>query len=255
MGAVGTFFKWIGLIVIIFYLIVYASFYFIDKSIEESNEKFEQKYDELEQQTKEIQNEKKALEEEKQEEEKTNNNLLDEFHKHTDLSSEDVNEFDKLSNKKEDHLETKVEDIEWYSESISLMQAEINLLEKYIGHENSFYDFIVENDEELKELEIDTFFWKTSTKDRIVTFNQIIDSLESTIESSYGIISIKMELQGLSNIEESTYECSYNTYNCDAFSTYAQAKAVFDECGGLSNDVHHLDGDQDGIPCEGLYYQ
>ncbi len=48
--------------------------------------------------------------------------------------------------------------------------------------------------------------------------------------------------------------CSTNYYNCDDFSTYNGAKAVYDECGGLGNDIHYLDGDEDGIPCEGLYY-
>ena len=47
-------------------------------------------------------------------------------------------------------------------------------------------------------------------------------------------------------------DCSYNKYNCGNFNTYSQAKAMFDKCGGIGNDVHHLDGDNDGIPCESL---
>lgn len=43
--------------------------------------------------------------------------------------------------------------------------------------------------------------------------------------------------------------CSANTYNCSDFSTCAEAKAVFNQC---SNDVHGLDRDQDGIPCDTL---
>lgn len=43
--------------------------------------------------------------------------------------------------------------------------------------------------------------------------------------------------------------CSYNAYNCGDFNSYSQAKAVFDACG---TDVHRLDGDNDGIPCESL---
>ncbi|MEX1997247.1 MAG: thermonuclease family protein [Candidatus Andersenbacteria bacterium] len=43
--------------------------------------------------------------------------------------------------------------------------------------------------------------------------------------------------------------CSANTYNCTDFSTCAEAKAVFNQC---SNDVHGLDRDQDGIPCDTL---
>ncbi|HEU0020867.1 MAG TPA: excalibur calcium-binding domain-containing protein [Dehalococcoidia bacterium] len=38
-------------------------------------------------------------------------------------------------------------------------------------------------------------------------------------------------------------------YNCGDFLTYAEAKAVFDAYPG---DPYRLDGNEDGIPCEGL---
>ena len=46
--------------------------------------------------------------------------------------------------------------------------------------------------------------------------------------------------------------CSYNAYNCSDFSTHAEAQRVFEYCGGVSNDVHRLDGDKDGLACEAL---
>ena len=46
--------------------------------------------------------------------------------------------------------------------------------------------------------------------------------------------------------------CSKDRYNCNNFSTQAEAQAVFEVCGGLSNDIHWLDGDQDGVACESL---
>jgi micrococcal nuclease len=47
--------------------------------------------------------------------------------------------------------------------------------------------------------------------------------------------------------------CTHNAYNCKDFSTHAEAQAVFEECGGITNDIHGLDGgDNDGIACEGL---
>ncbi len=49
-----------------------------------------------------------------------------------------------------------------------------------------------------------------------------------------------------------TYICSYNAYNCSDFRTRAEAQAVFVACGGTANDVHWLDGDNDGIACESL---
>ena len=47
-------------------------------------------------------------------------------------------------------------------------------------------------------------------------------------------------------------QCNANLFNCDDFSSQGEAQAVFLECGGVSNDVHHLDGDEDGIACESL---
>ena len=52
--------------------------------------------------------------------------------------------------------------------------------------------------------------------------------------------------------EKQERTCSSNVYNCDAFKDWREAKKVFDTCGGVNNDVHHLDGDKDGIPCETL---
>ncbi len=48
------------------------------------------------------------------------------------------------------------------------------------------------------------------------------------------------------------YTCSYNAYDCGDFNTHTEAQAVFEACGGVSNDVHRLDGDGDGIACEWL---
>ena len=46
--------------------------------------------------------------------------------------------------------------------------------------------------------------------------------------------------------------CSYNAYNCSDFSTHAEAQSVFEYCGGVSNDIHRLDADKDGLACESL---
>ncbi len=47
-------------------------------------------------------------------------------------------------------------------------------------------------------------------------------------------------------------ECASNVYNCKDFTTQAEAQAVFEYCGGSANDIHHLDGDGDGVACESL---
>jgi micrococcal nuclease len=48
------------------------------------------------------------------------------------------------------------------------------------------------------------------------------------------------------------YICSSNIYNCTDFSTHGEAQEVFESCGGVSNDVHGLDRDKDGLACETL---
>jgi hypothetical protein len=74
-------------------------------------------------------------------------------------------------------------------------------------------------------------------------FNAVVD---------YKVDKIYEEV-GVSNPNSMTdSDCSSNKYNCGDFSTYTQAKAMFDKCGGVSNDIHYLDGDDDGIPCESL---
>jgi len=46
--------------------------------------------------------------------------------------------------------------------------------------------------------------------------------------------------------------CSSNYYNCGDFSTQLEAQAVYKTCGGLSNDIHDLDRDNDGLACDSL---
>lgn len=46
--------------------------------------------------------------------------------------------------------------------------------------------------------------------------------------------------------------CSSNIYNCDDFSSYNEAQACYEKCGGVNNDVHQLDRDEDGSACETL---
>ncbi|NCP67347.1 hypothetical protein GW756_04325 [bacterium] len=39
-------------------------------------------------------------------------------------------------------------------------------------------------------------------------------------------------------------------FNCDNFAYQEEAQTLFEECGGIENDVHGLDRDKDGIVCE-----
>jgi len=46
--------------------------------------------------------------------------------------------------------------------------------------------------------------------------------------------------------------CESDTYNCDDFATQAEAQFIYDKCFDAAGDVHQLDNDGDGIPCESL---
>ena len=48
----------------------------------------------------------------------------------------------------------------------------------------------------------------------------------------------------------SEYICNYDAYNCADFNTQAEAQVVMIYCG--DDDIHYLDGDDDGIACESL---
>lgn len=53
-------------------------------------------------------------------------------------------------------------------------------------------------------------------------------------------------------IQQENYNCTSNIYNCGDFLTHEKAQDVFEFCGGVSNDIHRLDSDKDGVACEGL---
>lgn len=79
------------------------------------------------------------------------------------------------------------------------------------------------------------------------------------LDSNYEVILEKIvtypsEAQPIEEHEEpqEEYICDYNAYNCDAFSSHREAQRVYELCGGLSNDIHYLDGDDDGLACESL---
>ena len=51
---------------------------------------------------------------------------------------------------------------------------------------------------------------------------------------------------------ETEYGCESNIYNCNDFETQGEAQTVYEECGGLENDIHQLDKDGNGLACESL---
>ncbi len=57
----------------------------------------------------------------------------------------------------------------------------------------------------------------------------------------------------LRETEKKPYTCSYNKFNCDDFKDWEEAQLGYYICIDKKGyDVHHLDGDKDGIACEVL---
>lgn len=112
------------------------------------------------------------------------------------------------------------------------------------------------------EDEINTYTWVDTKQGRFV-YNALtgeyvkeIDSKEDPTMKHFEDQNKQFEERRRLSEENKTvnedYDCNSNVYNCANFSTQAEAQAAFEECGGLSNDIHWLDGDDDGIACESL---
>jgi endonuclease YncB( thermonuclease family) len=82
---------------------------------------------------------------------------------------------------------------------------------------------------------------------------QIIEAEKKAREERLGIWAEDEEdEEDEEKLDDSEYDCSGNVYNCGDFKTHNAAQLVFDYCGGVSNDVHRLDQDNDGEACETL---
>ncbi len=85
-----------------------------------------------------------------------------------------------------------------------------------------------------------------------VTLCPVIQEAEDYAkENELGIWGIEEE-----EIEElpsdSDIVCNSDFYNCGDFNSHIEAQNVFETCGGVENDIHGLDGDNDGVACESL---
>jgi Excalibur calcium-binding domain len=73
-----------------------------------------------------------------------------------------------------------------------------------------------------------------------------------TVAVAAGVLYLTNGPDPLAGYGAEGYQCGYNAYNCSDFRTRAEAQRVYQACGGLRNDVHHLDRDRDGQACEWL---
>lgn len=93
--------------------------------------------------------------------------------------------------------------------------------------------------------------WKEMYFDEIDYCDERVEEYIKFIEGD-----CKFEEQDFMIIEGIEYDCTYNRYNCANFSTWVDAQTVFEYCIYQGEgDIHWLDGDDDGIACENLYYE
>jgi len=75
---------------------------------------------------------------------------------------------------------------------------------------------------------------------------------------AYSIISEPFLYESYTDNDNSDYylevidseDCEANWYDCDDFDTQEDAQYLWEYCG--EDDIHNLDGDDDGIACETL---
>lgn len=90
--------------------------------------------------------------------------------------------------------------------------------------------------------------WKDLQEDTMSDWKESNDAWE---EMYYNLLDDCYDSDYSSSDYDYSYPiCSYNAYNCADFNNQAEAQTVMEYCG--SNDIHYLDGDDDGIACEEL---
>ena len=88
--------------------------------------------------------------------------------------------------------------------------------------------------------------WGSKCENTQLNINVSISTTNQTQTNTSSISKLQ------SQINETSYVCSYNAYNCNDFSTHNEAQTAFIKCGGVNKDIHRLDADHDGIACESL---
>lgn len=91
-----------------------------------------------------------------------------------------------------------------------------------------------------------------STFSKSRSFYQAENSAQSNTIGLWECTQVESSSDGSVSSAPAGVNCSENVYNCSDFDSYQEALRVFKACGGVSNDVHHLDGNGDGEPCESL---
>ncbi len=94
-------------------------------------------------------------------------------------------------------------------ERIDVVNEYINYYNIRINHLNDFYNFIVNNEQDLKDEGVDTFKWKKDIKDTIAIHKNNIEGMKNDVDQ---IINYEEELRRLQNQQQLTQQ-QYDEYH------------------------------------------
>lgn len=105
---------------------------------------------------------------------------------------------------------------------------------------------------EVAETDVDlgTMIEERSVSDAVIERDEE-GNLEASAEGGF-LTSILRDREGNEVVEGTPGAKRTDEYNCEDFSTQAEAQVFFDNAGGIAGDVNRLDGNKDGVPCQAL---
>jgi len=142
----------------------------------------------------------------------------------------------------------------WYAVAL-LENKQVSLSHDPLAGERGYYDrllaYIEIGGKDLGTLLLQNGYARTYTESTFQKEETYV-SLENQAETiGVGLWSCK-SVESEPKPQQQEWICTYNAYNCSDFASQVQAQSVFEQCGGVENDIHRLDGDNDGKACESL---
>lgn len=142
----------------------------------------------------------------------------------------------------------------WYAVDL-LKDREVSLSYDFLAGERGYYDrllaYVEINGNDFGSMLLQNGYARVYTESNFQKEQNYISLQDQAEFNEIGLWSCK-DTEPEPEPQQQEWTCSYNAYNCSDFSSQFQAQSVFEQCGGINNDIHRLDGDNDGKACESL---
>ena len=133
---------------------------------------------------------------------------------------------------------------------------------KYFVFEEKAVDKL-QNFENNLETSVDEFYQDVDNVEKEIVggfegfADGFVSNYELEIEQEFKELIKEENLEEFEEFEEEIGKlpeivCSEDYYNCSDFNFTYESFVVFEVCGGIENDIHLLDGDGNGLACEGI---